>query len=1046
MQSSRNLCTLFAAIAGFVALLSPRLIGAADPAPANQAKLDGHTFTLPRGFTIERVAGPPLVNRPIVADIDERGRLYVADSSGSNEKVDVQLQKKPHRIVRLEDSDGDGRYDRATIFAEGVMFTEGAMWFRGSLYIAAPPQIWKLTDTNGDGVADKREIWFDGKTLTGCANDLHGPYRGPDGWVYWCKGAFAKQTYTLPNGRTFTTRASHIFRARPDGTSIEPVMTGGMDNPVDVVFTPAGERIFTTTFLQHPAAGRRDGLIHAIYGGIYGKDHDPIHDGDHKWTSPKLMSELAHMGPAAPCGLHRYESDQFGPEYANNLFACQFNLRKVSRHVLQPAGSTFTTQDSDFLVSDNHDFHPTDVIEDADGSLLVVNTGGWYKLCCPSSQLVKADVLGAIYRVKRAGMYRVDDPYGKKIDWARQSPASLVQLLPDRRPMVRRQATERLAEAGEPSIAPLEQILADHKSAADAALAAVWTLCRIDSPRARAAVRSALRHNDAAVRQAALHAIALWRDSEAVNQVVAMLQSRSWQNARAAAEALGRIGNPAALRALFEALEQEGVDRCCEHSITYALIEIGNVAGIARRLRSDSPRARRAALVALDQLGASLDVETVLAGLNDADTGLCDSARWIAGRHPEWGNELASYLRSQLHAKLSPEQQTELAELLARFAKGSTVESLIADAVGNADKSPVAARVALQAMARAGLKQAPPAWLAALARTATPSSPVLSDVLATARALPMPKEKSPELTAALLKLADSAAPADMRLAALAAVPGGLGAVSPTQLTLLLAHLDRDQPAHLRSAAADVLSQAKLTGPQLAQLAGIMGKAGPLEIDRLLGAFAQSGDEAVGKKLLSVLSDPQVRPSLRVDSVQGRLTKYGPAVQKEAAKLYALLNREYAQQQTRLDELAKSLPAGDIRRGQAVFNSNKTSCLACHTIGYVGGTIGPDLTRIGQIRSQRDLLESVLFPSASFVRSYEPLAVLTTDGRTFNGLVKKDAADELVLIEAADKEVRIPRALVEATQPGKVSIMPTGLDKQLSTQELADLIAFLQNCR
>ena len=60
----------------------------------------------------------------------------------------------------------------------------------------------KFTDTNDDGVADKEEIWFDGKTLTGCANDLHGPYRGPDGWIYWSKGAFAKQEYTLSTARS----------------------------------------------------------------------------------------------------------------------------------------------------------------------------------------------------------------------------------------------------------------------------------------------------------------------------------------------------------------------------------------------------------------------------------------------------------------------------------------------------------------------------------------------------------------------------------------------------------------------------------------------------------------------------------------------------------------------------------------------------------------------------------------------------------------------------------------------------------------------------
>src|ERR1700739_5053272 len=89
-------------------------------------------------------------------------------------------------------------------------------------------------------------------------------------------GPFPKQTPETPGRDPFTTRAAHIFRGRPDGTGIEPVMTGGMDNPVGVAFMPNGERIFTTTFLQFPGGGQRDGLIHAIYGGVYGKDWDVI--------------------------------------------------------------------------------------------------------------------------------------------------------------------------------------------------------------------------------------------------------------------------------------------------------------------------------------------------------------------------------------------------------------------------------------------------------------------------------------------------------------------------------------------------------------------------------------------------------------------------------------------------------------------------------------------------------------------------------------------------------------------------------------------------
>ena len=228
MTVQRHAC--FAAVAAIA--LAPLLFTRAETAQSSPPEM-----TVPPGFQVELVAGPPLVNRPIVADFDEQGRLYVADSSGSNAKVEVQLEERSHRIVRLEDTNGDGRFDKSVVFADRMMFPEGTMWLDGSLYVAAPPSIWKLTDTDGDGVADRREEWFQGKTLTGCANDLHGPYAGPDGWIYWTKGAFAEQTYERAGKPPLVTRASHILRRRPSGGEIEVVMTGGMDNPVDVAFT-----------------------------------------------------------------------------------------------------------------------------------------------------------------------------------------------------------------------------------------------------------------------------------------------------------------------------------------------------------------------------------------------------------------------------------------------------------------------------------------------------------------------------------------------------------------------------------------------------------------------------------------------------------------------------------------------------------------------------------------------------------------------------------------------------------------------------------------
>jgi putative membrane-bound dehydrogenase-like protein len=1033
-----------AVVACFAALGMPA--AAPEARKTHQVELNGHTFTLPVEFEIELAAGPPLIDRPIVADFDEEGRLYVADSSGSNEPTAFQVVKKPHRIIRLEDSDGDGKFDKRTVFAERMMFPEGGMWYAGSLYVAAPPSIWKLTDTDGDGVADQRVEWFQGKTLTGCANDLHGPYLGPDGWIYWCKGAFAQQTYERPGKTPFVTKASHIFRCRPDGSGIEPVMTGGMDNPVDVVFTPGGERIFTTTFFQHPGGGLRDGLIHAVYGGIYGKDHAVIHDAVHKWTSPALMPVLTHLGAAAPCGLTRYESRVFGPEYQDNLFACLFNMHKITRHVLIPDGAGFKTRDEDFLVSSNLDFHPTDIHEDADGSLLVIDTGGWYKLCCPTSQLHKPDVLGGIYRIKRKGAAKMVDPRGRKLAWTKQTLAELAKLLGDARPAVRLRAVQVLGERGTQAVPALAEVIRSGKSA-EARRNAVWAATRIEGAEARAAVRQALGDVDETTRQAALHAVSVRRDRAAVPALVSMLKSLSVPNRRAAAEALGRIGDRSAVPALLSALGTPA-DRALEHSLTYALIEIGDAAETRAGLkRGEKDLIRRAALVALDQMdGGGLKAETVAAELSSEEARTKETAWWIAGRHPEWAGAVTGFLRDRLCTadKLAPAAQDELVQHLARFAGSAPVQQLLADPLPGQN----APRIALRAMARANLKQAPESWVARLAEVLGGDNAELhAEAIATVRALRIAPKQSTKLAAALFRIgSDVQAPEKTRVAALAAVPGGLTKVQPSLFTFLRAHLDSEQPVAVRSAAAEVLARARLDAGQLLALTESLRTAGPLELDRLLEAFVQSTDNKVGERLIAALQTSAARLSLRVETVKPRLAKYSPAVQQQAETLYAALNVDAAKQQARLEQLLLSLKEGDVRRGQAVFNSTKAACASCHAIGYLGGKVGPDLTHIGKIRTERDLLESIVFPSASLVRSYEPVQVTTKTGKMYNGLVRKDAPDEVVLALSATEEARIARNDIEEVLPSKVSVMPAGLDQQLTVRELADLVAFLKACK
>ncbi|RMF43370.1 MAG: dehydrogenase, partial [Planctomycetota bacterium] len=141
-----------------------------------------------------------------------------------------------------------------------------------------------------------------------------------------------------------------------------------------------------------------------------------------------------------------------------------------------------------------------------------------------------------------------------------------------------------------------------------------------------------------------------------------------------------------------------------------------------------------------------------------------------------------------------------------------------------------------------------------------------------------------------------------------------------------------------------------------------------------------------------------------------------------------------------------LPEGDPLRGLQVFRSSKAACSACHQLGYLGGRIGPELTRIGRSRTRSALLEAILFPSSRIEQSFVPMQVLTSDGQVLNGLVVSEDAERIRLQVAADRVETVDRSDILMSRPGTTSIMPGGLQQVLSLQEIADLLALLESSK
>jgi len=1002
---------------------------------------------VPEGFTIEVAAGPELVQRPVMANFDEEGRLYVVASAGVNHRFNELVKDPPHEIVVLEDTDGDGRFDSQRLFADKLVMPQGVLPYQGAVYVASPPSVWKLEDTDGDGVCDRRTEIVTEFGSNGNAADIHGPFLGPDGWLYLCDGRHGHKV-KLEDGSIHQGLAGGIFRFRTDGSGFEQVCGGGFDNPVEIDFTPEGEIVGTVNILH--GNPRIDCLMHWVEGGVYPRADQEQCLAEFKRTGD-LLPPLAEYGHVAVSGMTRYRSSQFGGDYPGSIFVTFFNRHQVIRSILEREGATFKSREEDFLVSDDPDFHPTDVLEDADGSLLVINTGGWFRIGCPQSQIAKPDVYGAIYRIRRRNAAPVNDPRGTALQLDRLTPGELTRHLDDPRPAVQERVIARLATLGEPARAALERVLRTPDRFSETARRnAVVALGRIADP-AVSPLAVAVADPSDSVRQAAIRAAGMIGDPQDVPALARLVIEGAPPIRREAATALGRICaagskcpaevSSVAVKSLFDSLRAGVSDRFLEHALLFAAIRIENRDAVLPSLQDTDPRLRRAALIVLDQMdGGNLTRELVTPLLETDDAPLQRAALDVISRHDGWAAVTLGLLKSWLgEAAPTPERLAMLRGLLLAQSTQPEIQQLISTALAESATVPPTRLLLWEVVHRAPLAELPAAWTAQLAVALDSSDEAIrreAVAIVNDRGLAQFDERLTRL------VADNAQPMELRIAALGALAPRLDSLANERFDLLTSQLGADLPPLQQIAAARVLADVALSESQLLKLAGQLTESGPLATPVLLRAFASSEQESIGLALVAALKTSPAATSLAPDELAGLLRKYPPSVQESARELLERLGADLEKQQARLAELAGVLTGGDPLRGRSVFFSRKAACANCHVIAGQGTRIGPDLTKIGASRSPRDLLEAIVFPSASFVREFRPYTIVTTEGRPYSGIISRQTADALYLRAADLTETRLPREEIEEMAESSTSIMPNGLDRLLSESELRDLIAYL----
>lgn len=990
---------------------------------------------VPDGYSVEVVADSTLVDYPMFATLDETGRLFVFESTGNvYDETEDAIRDPRFRIKLLYDTSGDGRYDKATIYADKVGFPQGGVFYKGSLIASSAPDLLKFTDTDNDGVSDKREVMLSGWTLNVNANSLVGPSMSPDGWLYM-NNAIEGFDVTSKEGVKMKGETARTWRVRPDGSGLEWISAGGMNNPVELTYTEAAEPIGTETYFTDPVAGERDALVYWTEGGVYPKPNDNV-SRDKLIRTGELMPVVSKYSRVSPAGIGRYRHTALGNDFRDNLFSAQFNTHRVIRHKLIRQGASFKTEDEIFFWNNtNEDFHPTDVLEDADGSLLIVETGGWFIKGCPLSQVSKPELKGSIYRVRKNSAQKANDPYGNAIRWNEQNADKLAAYLEQENPFLADRAQQTLVNGGEKSVEALTNLL-KRSTNSHARTKAVFSLYNIQTPGALAAVRGVLNDNDEQVTIAAARVAGIAKDKAAVPALIRLLARGNNPAARQAATALGQIGDTSAVIPLLHAADNI-TDRFVQHAIIYSLISMNQPAKVRTGLAHASPQVKEAALIALDQMpGSALTAQALTSFLSSGEEKLQQTALWIATHHPEWSAQIISFLRTSMQRDSLTEKEEKLfTDILVSFSEEPRMQQYIAqELTGGASARKI---FFLQAMSKARIKKFPGPWVAAVGRQLHPSS------------TPLVKTKAIELVQLrgigsldqlLLQVADDEknSPA-LRMQALAA--SHTKTLQPRHFDFLYSQLISKNEASLRQQAAAALEKSALSEQQLLHIATqYLPAADPFILPRLVPVFAGAHSEEIGKTVSASLINSPALDGFSEETIQKLFEKYPAGVQPSVQQLLSKLKTVKAERLQRLQEFEKDIPNGVLDRGRALF-FGKATCSTCHAIGRQGGTFGPDLTSIQRDRSVHDLLEAVVYPGATFVREYETYRIATRSG-THTGLIKTKTPDVIILETAPQSSVRISRGDIISTEVTDVSMMPQGLDKILTRQEMADLMTFL----
>ncbi len=499
--------------------------------------------------------------------------------------------------------------------------------------------------------------------------------------------------------------------------------------------------------------------------------------------------------------------------------------------------------------------------------------------------------------------------------------------------------------------------------------------------------------------------------------------------------------------ALLESLSRT-IDRAEEHALIYALIEIGDLDLVMAGLKHPSPSVKRASLIVISQLDSmQLQLDDVEVLLGSEDNALRQTVLKLYQQHAAsepWANSAARQLGQWLSEEaLAKARATDIQELLLAFAGNAAVAQTIGETLNHPGTTQAVRENLFAAIAKGNKLPLHESWVSPLTKgLSSDDAELVQKSIAAVSAI-----GSDRFRETLQQIGnDSSRSILLRVLATQAASGRDGRLTESAFALLIDLIGEGGESKELTLAVGLIANANLSKDQLLRLASLLKQAGPVEIRSLLPPYQRNTDPEVGAAFLTAMEQSRSLLSVPPPELSDIIKAYPAELRDRANALLERLRQDEQKRLTRLDQLLPQLKSGNAERGRIVFLSEKSKCSTCHRINEVGGRIGPDLTTIGANRASSDLLESIVFPSATLVRDYQSYNLLTSEGQTLTGLIVRDTGDEIFVQQQLGEPVRIARKDIESLVPSTVSLMPNGLDQALTEAELADVVAYLQSLK